>query len=185
MVIRGAAAIFVLILSVGLSGCIESKSPLLPESEAIGRPITGVYVTLGNRGTDGARTLDRWRVSQDGKRYKIQGPADDAGKMPTMTGTMHRLDDRYVLFQFQGDDSARGNYSYWLVSLRSNWILINTIDCDTSALRNAGGRGTCRDIKSRSVLTALARNATRHSLDRPKDGLLDSDVLGAALRIQN
>lgn len=73
---RGAAAIFILISSLGLSGCIESKSPLLPESEAVDQPVAGVYAALGNRGTDGVRTLDHWRVSQDGKRYKIQGPAD-------------------------------------------------------------------------------------------------------------
>lgn len=102
-----------------------------------------------------------------------------------MTGTLHRFDDRYTLFQFQGDDPGRANYSYWIVGLRSNWILINTIDCDAGILRRAGWRGTCRDIESRGVLMALAKNAARHSLDRPKDGLFDSDFLGAALRIQD
>ena len=103
----GARAILVLILSCGLVGCIESKSPLLPESEAINSPISGNYVAIGNRDRDSARTLDHWRVSQEGKHYKIKVAEEPTGKLNTLIGTLHRLEDRFAIFQFRSDEPAR------------------------------------------------------------------------------
>jgi hypothetical protein len=107
---------------------------------------------------------------------------------------LHPFDNQYVLFQYRGDDvfqyhngepgSDKG-YSYWLLSLHSNCILINMIDCDLGLLKKAGGRGRCNDIKSRNVLIAVAKIAARHSLDLQKNTSANSDHAFAMLRIQD
>jgi hypothetical protein len=195
--LRGAAANFIAVtLAIGLAGCIESKRPLLPDSEAITSAVPGIYVTSSNDvGADGVRELAHWIVSREGAQYRIQGPpTPGTGKMPTAVGTLHPFDNHYVLFQYHGDgpfhyhDIGPVNdegYSYWLLSLHSNWILIDTIDCDSKVLKQARGGSRCNDIKSRNVLFALAKISAQHSLDLQNKAAANSDHAGVALRIQD
>jgi tetratricopeptide (TPR) repeat protein len=171
------------LLAVGLSGCIESEKQLLPDSDAITSVPAGEYIANGEVGADGIRKLEHWTVSREGIRYRLQAPPKLDGKAPLVFGTIHPFDNQYVLFQYR-DDSLKGRkYQYWLLSVRSNWVLINLINCDPKLLKSVGGNGDCEDIKSRNVLNALAKNAAKHPFDNP--GISESSNLAAALVIQS
>jgi tetratricopeptide (TPR) repeat protein len=172
-----------LLLAVGLSGCIESKKPLLPDSDAITSVPAGEYIVNGEVGADGMRKLEHWNVSREGVQYRLQTLPEPDGKAPSVFGTIHPFDDQYVLFQYRDDSVESGKYKYWLISVRSNWVLINLINCDAKLLESVGGKGKCQDIKSHTVLNALAKNAAKHTFDHP--GISESSNIAAALLIQS
>jgi hypothetical protein len=84
-----------------------------------------------------------------------------------------------------GTERYSATYSYWLLSLHSDWILIDTIDCNSKVLKQVRGGNRCNDIKSRNVLFALAKISAQHSLDLQNKAAANSDHAGVALRIQD
>ena len=193
----GVTILAAVTLGIALAGCIESKAPLLPESQAITSLVPGQYVTNTDvmADTDAVpkekRGLVYWNVSLVGKQYH----ADRTTELPTgilrsfvghLVGTLHPFDDHHFIFQFRGDENegADNKYSYWLLNVRSDWILINTIECDKNILKTVGEHGSCNDIESRRALIALAKIANQHSSGEPKE-FGEDDFLFSALRIQN
>jgi hypothetical protein len=147
-----------------LSGCMHSKAPLLPVSEALDDPIlTGRYVSA-SRGE-----LIYWRVIRDGKGYRI---TNMGGKEKAIAATLHRFNDRFALLQI-GPTRTGGTeprYYYSLIHIADKYLLFDLIQCDTTIVKEMelevekATLLSC-DVNSRDQLTTLAHRAAKQFYD--------------------
>jgi hypothetical protein len=160
---------------VGLfGGCTYSDTPLLPESEGLeNEAFTGRFA-VSDRGR-----LNYWTVTRQGRGYLVTPTGD---KKEPFTATLHPFDSQFSLLQsgpmvIVGD--KRG-YSYTLINIGENFLLIRLISCNKSVAKQAkldverADSYTCL-VKSRDQVVTLARRTAAQSLD-PKD-------MFAALRV--